>query len=107
MPQKQKKPQPRKKPRPQRSSGTRRKPRKSKLYDFLRELSDNPEKLALFERDAKKAMKASKLTVEEQNLVRSGDEECIMVYLGSEIEIRPRRRLRIRIPPLRIRVIEP
>jgi hypothetical protein len=98
-------PQKRKKPRPQPSSGIGRKPRKSKprkskLYDFLRELSDSPDKLALFERDAEEAMKASELSVEEQDLVRSGDEERIMLYLGSEIQIRM---LRLRIQPPLIR----
>jgi len=56
----------------------------SKLYAFLQELSEKPDKLAEFEQDADKAMTASGLSEEEKELVKSGDEEKIMRQLGSQ-----------------------
>jgi hypothetical protein len=56
----------------------------SKLYGFLKELSENPDKLAEFEKDAEQAMTASGLSQEEMDVVKSGDEERIMRQLGSQ-----------------------
>ena len=54
----------------------------SKLYSFLRELSENPDTLAKFEEDAHKAMTEYGLGAEEKDLLLSGDEERIMQALG-------------------------
>ena len=56
----------------------------SKLYEFLKALSESEEKLSAFERDADEAMTAAGLSEDEKDLVRSGDEQRIMRHLGSE-----------------------
>lgn len=56
----------------------------SKLYDFLRALSDDPNKLTEFENDPEQAMTAAGLTEEEKDLIKSGDEQRIMRHLGGQ-----------------------
>jgi len=54
-----------------------------KLYQFLRELAENPDMLAKFETDAYKTMTDYGLNAEEKDLVLSGDEERIMQAFGA------------------------
>lgn len=56
----------------------------SKLYDFLRDLNDDTNKLTEFENDPEAAMDAAGLASEEKEAVKSGDEERIMRQLGAE-----------------------
>ncbi|WLA39759.1 hypothetical protein QNJ95_44205 [Bradyrhizobium elkanii] len=74
----------------------------SKLYEFLRELNDDSNKLTEFENDPEAAMTAAGLTNEEKEVVKSGDEEQIMRQLGAQDAAQAAFRV-IRIRNIRIR----
>jgi hypothetical protein len=54
----------------------------SALFDFLRQLTEDSQKLADFEKDPRKAMMTAGLTEEEMEAIVGGNESSISSLLG-------------------------
>lgn len=73
----------------------------SNLFDFLRGLTEDPQKLADFENDPQQAMMSAGLTEEEMEAVVGGNETQLSGLLGEAASARFRL---IRIRNIRIRL---
>jgi hypothetical protein len=66
------------------------------LFDFLRQLTEDPQKLADFEKDPQKSMMSAGLTEEEMEAIAGGNESSISSLLGDSATAAVFRVIRIR-----------